>query len=94
MSSTPSLAGTTTTVTWALFEGGSRRCAGFQIRRAPAGTAATDFSGSGAPCVNGLTEKLEGPERAGSGAAQRDRIRYGGSVGGEGNSGRERQRGQ
>jgi hypothetical protein len=60
----PSLAGTTITVTSALFEGGSLKCAGFQMRRDPAGTLATDFRGRGAPCANGRTESWNVPRVA------------------------------
>jgi hypothetical protein len=64
VSSMPSLAGTSIIVTSALFEGGSLKCAGFQTRRDPAGTVATDFKGNGAPCVNGRIESWKVPRVA------------------------------
>jgi hypothetical protein len=43
-------------VTSALFDFGSFRRAGLQMRREPAGTAANDFKGSGAPWEKGRME--------------------------------------
>ena len=56
--------GTRTAVTSAEPAACGGRCTGFQMRRAPAGIAVTDFSGSGEPWEKGRTESWKVPNVA------------------------------
>ena len=61
---TPPEAGTRTAATSPLLEACGVKCTGFQMRRDPAGIAATDFKGSAEPRENGRTESWNVPRVA------------------------------